>query len=282
MYAKKLKARAHGRHYQSSRSGSLSYRRPRRNARPAKARPRANSRRVFLISLFCLAQVLFFTSELFAIREVSISGATRLGDQAILEQAHIPAGSTFWTVSPSSLQNRLSHLHELAQAQVSFNFPGHLNIAVEERQARYRVAMTAAEPKWLVCDVEGVVLNLPKAPRDLPRILIDAPVIEAARLDAETIFAINESVRWLRGAFQQRPWFYQLDKRQQITVKVPINGRPLVVKVGQVERMDYKVSVLKLLLEKLASEKKTATLIDLRYSSPVVKLEEKKQDLNTD
>lgn len=262
--------------------GALTLRRPRRSVKAPKPRPRSKhgARRLFLVALFLLAQAIFINSDLFLIHTVTIEGQQSLSEDYIREQLALPEQAKYWSTSLSNLHLRLSKVHQLAESEVKFVFPGRLEVDVVERQPTYRVAMLEAAPTYYDMDEAGMVLGKSSVDRsgELPKILVETPIHEGLSVSREMSFAVNESVRWLSGVFQPAPWFYTVDADHQVSLKTTFRGSTLTVKVGQIERMDYKVQVLELLLKKLVKQNKSAEEIDLRYSTPVVKLREVKGD----
>lgn len=229
-------------------------------------------RRIFLCLLFLLAQGVFFTSELFTIHDVSVTGLRHLHREAILTEGGLREGISLWAVTPKSVERRLNTLHQVEQASVSFEVPGRVDVVVQERPARYLAAMMAAKPTWFEIDREGVVLRPAGKGNKLPRLLVEQAVIEGTRIDPVMVATGREAVAWVEGILPDHSWFYQVDRRYGVTVKSTVQGTPLTIKLGQMERMEYKMSVLKALLARQKNPKEKATAIDLRYASPVIKL----------
>ncbi len=271
----KLKTR---RHLTQRRRGGLVYKKSRRQ--PSNKRrevPTPNPRRVFLFSLFVLAQLIFLGSELFDIRDITVSGQTSISRADLLEQAGLSEQARFWSVSPERMQTRLLQFHELKKAEVERVFPSLVTISVSQRSPRFQVAMTAQEPEWYESDPDGVVLQKAGSDSKLPRVMLDQPVVKGQRLTREGAFAVRESVRWLHGLIPGPPWFYHIDENYEVTAKTTFQGSALTVKVGQVERMAYKADVFKALLEKLKAQKHSVEMIDLRYATPVVRMRPEKE-----
>lgn len=229
-------------------------------------------RRVFLCLLFLLAQMVFFSSELFAVHDVSVTGLRHVNRDFVLAESGLQEGDSLWTLTPQSLERRIKALHQIEHASVSFEIPGRVGVAVQERPARYLAAMVEGKPRWFEIDREGVVLRPAPEGSKLPRLLLEQPVIEGSRVDPVMVATAREAVAWVEGLLPSHSWFYQVDRRYGVTVKSSIHGSPLTIKLGQMERMEYKMSVLKALLKRQKNPKERATAIDLRYASPVVKL----------
>lgn len=270
----KLKTRRHLTH---GRRGGVVYRKPRRAKGPRREAFTASPRRLFLIFLFLVAQLIFAGSELFNIRDISISGVSPITNEALLEQARLGPDANYWSVSPDTIERRLLSFHELRTVDVERVFPGMVSIRVAQRHPRYQVAMTAAKPEWFQADADGVILGKATADSKFPRIMVDQPVVQGARLPRESAFAVRESVRWLHTLLPGKPISYHVDANYEVTIKTLYRGVTLSIKVGQMERMEYKAGVLKALAGQFKSQKGQFELVDLRYATPVVRLKAEKK-----
>lgn len=242
-------------------------------ARPPRVRRRRPLvRRWFLFLLFVLGQMVFFSSSLFTVHTIRVTGSKHVSRQAILEQSGLSRGMSLWALSPDLVQRRLASLYQLAQARVSFDFPGRVTIRVQERKPRYLVAMEGADSKWYEVGHDGMVLRPARGHHGLPRLVIDSAVIPGIRIDEAAIFAGREAAAWLSGVLPRKARFYQVDQRDAVSVKTTFEGVPVTIRLGQIERMDYKVRVLKAMLARLKKHRQRVSLIDLRFNSPVVRL----------
>ncbi|NMA29207.1 MAG: hypothetical protein GX934_15735, partial [Burkholderiales bacterium] len=67
------------------------------------------------------------------------------------------------------------------------------------------------------------------------------------------------------------PTAYMLDEIRSLSVESRLLGTPVLIHVGPLQGMEYKMHVLRALIDRIKSEGRPVVLIDLRYSSPVVR-----------
>ncbi|HXE73045.1 MAG TPA: FtsQ-type POTRA domain-containing protein [Candidatus Nitrosotenuis sp.] len=244
-------------------SGSYGLRRPLRTRSPSVPA----GRKIFLVLLFLIAQGLFAFSGVFRLGSIEVEGSRRVPRELILAQAELPPGALLWTLSPTAIARRVETLTGVQRAQVRLGLPGRVTIAVQERQPVIQVSTSAAGP-WLEVDAEGVVLG-PTAPSArLPRLRLEQAV--EGRLETARIRPVLKALPWLTATLPEPVRYFQVDARGSLTAHTTHGGQPLVVRVGPVTGMDYKMHVLRAILERLKEEKTLAASIDLRFSSPVV------------
>jgi len=225
-------------------------------------------RRISLVVLFLVAQALFLSSHLFRLQEVEVRGNVRLTRAAILRQAALPDGSYLWALSPRRITQRLQGLREVRSASVSLALPGRVLLEVHERQP---VALVSGiQGTWVEVDADGVLLGPAAGPQSLPRLKIAALEASRGRIAPAPILLALKARQWLEPNLPAPATGYTLDETRSISVETRFLGTPVVIKVGAVQGMDYKMHVLRALTDRLKSEGRPVVVIDLRYSSPVV------------
>jgi cell division protein FtsQ len=128
--------------------------------------------------------LVWFSSYL-SVRSVEVSGADRLGNDAVLAAAEVPDGEPLARVDIATVQARVQALADVRSAEVTRTWPDTITIAVQERTP---VAVVEIGGRLRGLDVEGVVFrDYRSVPDGLPR--VETPVdtgrdalLEAARV----------------------------------------------------------------------------------------------------
>lgn len=101
------------------------------------------------------AIVWIYTSDLFAVTDVRVLGATRLSEKQVITLAAIPKGVTLLRLPSADIVKRVRSDPWVADAQVSRDFPHAVTITVQERKPF--AAVEVGRLAYLV-DKTGVVL----------------------------------------------------------------------------------------------------------------------------
>ena len=253
-------------------------RRTRRTGRPTRRMPTGPghgkarlARTVSLVFLFGVAQVLFLFSHLFCLSDVVVRGNHRLTTQAILKQAGLPEGAYLWMLSPQRITQRLAGLREVRSASVSLALPGRVVLEVRERQAVALVSQAGSNGPWFEVDAEGVILGPEGASRDLPRVKLEVLAPGQARVEPTPLLLVLRARSWVEPSLPGPAEAYQVDATLNLSVETHLLRTPVVIRLGTLESMEYKMHVLRALAERLKSEARPALVIDLRFPSPVVR-----------
>jgi len=235
---------------------------------PGRAR---RARKVSLVGLFLLGQVLFLFSHVFRLEEVVVRGHQRLSEQAVVRQAALAPGTYLWALSPRRIAARLHGLREVRTVSVSLALPGRVTLEIRERQPVAVLAASDGAGPWLEVDAEGVLLGQARAPVTVPRLKLKG--LDPARgvVDATPILVALKARRWLEPNLPAPAEGYLVDDARAVSVETRLLGTPLVVRVGPLQNMEYKMHVLRAIIDRLKTERRAAVVIDLRYSSPVVR-----------
>ncbi|MBZ0253550.1 MAG: FtsQ-type POTRA domain-containing protein, partial [Candidatus Methylomirabilis sp.] len=229
-------------------------------------------RKFSLLLFFAIAQGLFLMSPLFRLSEVEVAGNDRLSDRKILEQADLAPGSYLWALSPTGIENRLMELRELKSASVGLAMPGRVVLNVRERDPVMLVSSKGQPGRWYEADTEGVILGPVRAgSAGLPRLLLPAAVPASRKIDPTPVLVALKARTWVEESLPGKVRSYEVDDLQSVSVGTEFLGTPIVVRVGTLQSMDYKMHILRAILDRLTSEKRKVASVDLRFSSPVVK-----------
>lgn len=94
----------------------------------------AVTRKMFVLGVFLVAQVVFLTSAIFRVQAVEVVGNVRLSDALIRSQADIGLQDSLLTVPLKAVARSVECLHWVHHATVYRLLPGRICIRVEERK----------------------------------------------------------------------------------------------------------------------------------------------------
>ena len=229
------------------------------------------ARQFSLLLLFAMAQGLFLFSPLFRLAEVVVRGNERLSNEAVARQAKLEPGSYLWALSPDEVGKRVLALREIRTASVSLSVPGRITLDVREREPVALVTRAPGPCRWFEVDSEGVILGPARVPGPLPRVRLEGEVPPQGRVDPVPLLLALKARTWLEPSLPGPVEVYEVDETQSVSAWTRFLDVPVEVQVGPLQDMDYKMHVLRALLERLKAEKRLALAIDLRFKSPVVR-----------
>jgi cell division protein FtsQ len=120
---------------------------------------------IFFITLLC---VLFFQSTLSKISEVQIVGQEHVSIDEIGQAAAIKPGDHFFSVSSSSVGERIKALRMIESVEVTKHFPGKIHIEVKEYpKVAYQINENG-QVEALLADASVVRVSAPTAALDMP------------------------------------------------------------------------------------------------------------------
>lgn len=95
-----------------------------------------------IVVVLAIAFAVLFNSSVFAIEEVTVSGANHLTSEELTESAAVPAGSTLLNVDAGGIASRLESNPWVHSVSVDRVFPHTLNLSVTERSISAVVEVT--------------------------------------------------------------------------------------------------------------------------------------------
>ncbi len=244
-----------------------------RETRVLKERPRrlVPLRKLFLVGLFFLGQGLFFFSELFHLNRIEVHGLCDLTREQVISHAQLTKGSPVWLLSPATVAERVAAIHAVKSVAVEVRLPGTVEMVVQERRPRFLVG-SPASPELYLADDQGFLLRKALLPSSHPRVMVAEPLAEGGRLSQGIVPIAGETLALLHGIVPGKPALIAIDSLEAVTVETTWQGWPLTLRLGTLEHRDYKRQLLQALWARLPASKGRPVLLDLRYSSPVVKV----------
>lgn len=229
------------------------------------------ARKLSLLILFGIAQGLFLFSPLFRLAEIDVQGLDRLSRPAVIRQASLAPGSYLWALSPRGISERLRSLPEVQTASVRMAVPGKVTLAIRERQPVALLSRAGGPSVTYEVDAEGVILGRVRQRGKLPNLRVEHPVPASGRIDPTPILIAMKARTWVEANLRTPVLAYEIDDLQTVTVSTRFLNTPLSIRMGTLQNMDYKMHILRAIMERLEKEKRPALTIDLRFSSPVVR-----------
>jgi cell division septal protein FtsQ len=111
------------------------YRQQQRNMARRKRRLPGRAFAAFaVLAILAVAAFLVYQSPLFAVKEVRLEGAQRLGSERLTELAAVPEGSTLLRLDTEGIRERLGSDPWIASVEVRRSFPSTVVLTVTERQ----------------------------------------------------------------------------------------------------------------------------------------------------
>ena len=155
------------------------------------------------------------TIEYFTIRDVQITGLTRMTAQEVLDQADVHQGMNLLAVNMENVESQLRGSPWIESAQVTRVLPDTLKIRVSEREPSYLVQY---EDSLCYADDEGRIIDKVKPDKfvSLPQVEVESgmerhlPILEELRravADKASPFGLDQ-VAWIRLS-----WRYGLEIR---------------------------------------------------------------------
>ena len=251
----------------ATRSSKVPIRRPREGA---------STRKLFLLAVFLVAQAIFFTSAMFRVQTVEVTGAQHLSDAAVRAQASLPLEGHLFAVPLRAIEERVRSLHWVSEAAVRRYMPGRIQIRVRERVPALAVAYGSDVQEfptgWFIVSDDGMVLAPAGARGDerLPRVLVPSPLLVGRRLTADLVSTVTQTLAAVPAPLGSSLRELRADEQGQLYLTFDMLEHPVEVRLGTSERSTYKFQILQALSTRLVHEGRAVAYIDLRYNDPAV------------
>jgi cell division protein FtsQ len=227
--------------------------RARERAVPKKKRKKKNFVLNIVIVILVLVGLYFLAvSELFAIETIRVksSGGHFTGAE-IAEMSGIKKGDNLWKTRTGKAAEQLEKDPYIAEAEISREPPGVIEITIQEREENYAIAVADG---FAVLDWSGMVLRLADKAPDIPLIegVETSKTVTGSAIESPRELLLADAVKLLRDTEKNGLYF----KRVVITgvsVKAYIYDT-LSVK-GRLENVDADLDKVKLVLLDLRKQK---------------------------
>ena len=207
----------------------------------------------------------FFVSDSFYVYEATVLGSTLVSAEEIMRQTNMEGFSIFF-MDPQELEEAISRVPDIREAEVQLSLPNRMMVNVRERQAL--VVWHTGQERYGVDD-EGTVVSLPTEgePSVLIRDLDSTPRQPGEHIDLDIIAAAERYQALLPG-------FTEFGYSQQYGLSLE-NEQGWRIHLGGSEGAEVKVAIMRALVERLESQGAAVEFIDLRFpDSPHYRLAE--------
>jgi cell division protein FtsQ len=220
---------------------------------------------VALLASLGLVGWLVYQSPLLQVRSVSVTGAQNL-DPAVVAQVSGLKGQNILQADTAAAKSRLLALPAVKDVSISRRWPGRMLVRVEERQP-WGYWQVKEQP--YVIDDQGVVLDDMRPADGAPTIFeLDSERRLAAgdRVDADAVFLSRQLIEESPRALKQNVTRLEYSEHSGLTVAFDGGLRATF---GDSRDLDYKLSVLYVLLEKAQAQSFAVHSVDLRFGENV-------------
>jgi len=208
---------------------------------------------------------LVYQSPLFQIRTVSVSGAETL-DPAMLASVSGLKGQNILQVNTEAAKQRLLALPMVADVSVQKKWPGKIVVNVTERHAW---GYWQIKDQTYVIDDQGVVLDDVRPDDGAPTIVeIDSErrLAPGDQVDADAVALSKQLIDEAPSALQRNVVGLEYSDHSGLTVSFDGGLRATF---GDSRDLDYKLSVLYVLLDKAQTQGLAVNSVDLRFGETV-------------
>jgi cell division protein FtsQ len=208
---------------------------------------------------------LVYQSPLFQVRTVAVNGTQTL-DPAMLASVSGLKGQNILQVDAEAAKQRLLALPGVADVSVHRQWPGKMVLDVTERQAW---GYWQIKDQTYVIDDQGVVLDDVRPDEGAPTVVqVDSEqrLAPGDRVDADAVALSKELIDEAPTALQRTVTGLEYSDHSGLTVSFDGGLRATF---GDSHDLDYKLSVLYVLLDKAQTQGLAVNNVDLRFGETV-------------
>ncbi len=235
---------------------------------------------VFLLSIFVIAQMIFFTSDFFALRTIEINGSDKISHEEIVQTAGFPLGNNILFLNSDLYRNKIGKILWIKDVHLEKIYPGGVRITVTERNPVISVSCQRDAGTRFAVDDEGVILSEVNKDKDkdLPNLQLPEEIKVGNRIDKSLIKTILTFFTWLSPDMAAQVTTFTIEKSSQISFYFLLNDHPVEVKIGDLQDVKQKIEILQKILDEMKGKSQQLVYIDLRYKEPVVRMNDRKDD----
>jgi cell division protein FtsQ len=233
----------------------------------ARSRRRKIAMRIGVVVVILLAIWAAFLSPLLRVRAVEVAGADHTTKAEIVDAVGLENNENLLLLSADEVATRVSALPWVKSVEIDRMLPGTVRVRVRERRPALVLSLGAA--LWTI-DSSGRVLSSGEVPGHSLPVLAGvsvgtvAPGVDLRTPEASTAL---EVWRKLPAPIKSKVEAIFAPTIERVTLSLEEGTQ---VRYGAAEDMSAKNEVLRALLQRLASEDRIATYIDVRVPSNVV------------
>ena len=218
-----------------------------------------------LLASVALVGWLIYQSPLLQVRQVSVSGAESLDPAAVAELSGLK-GQNIVSADTGTAKSRLLTLSAVKGVSISRRWPGRMLVRLEERHP-WGYWQVKEQP--YVIDDEGVVLDDVRPDEGAPTIFerdSERRLVAGDRVDADALTLSRQLIDAAPRALKRNVVGLEYSEHSGLTVAFDGGLRATF---GDSRDLDYKLSVLYVLLEKAQEQSFAVNSVDLRFGDSV-------------
>ncbi|MFP4499333.1 MAG: cell division protein FtsQ/DivIB [Vulcanimicrobiota bacterium] len=231
-------------------------------------------KKVFILFIFIMAQLLFYYSDFFKLKDITIHGNSRVTNEQILKTANIPLDHNIITLPMNTFRKRLNTIHWIKDVKINWSVPGKVDIFVSERKPVILARQNGRPNAWFCLDEYGMALyKTNRNDKNYPRMVIEEPLAVGKPIDSTHILAVRNIDDFIPVDIKENFQYYLVDSHGEV-VAIAETANKYKIKFGKDRNIEKKVSRLKAILDMIDNKKIRVKYIDVRYDTPTILPEE--------
>lgn len=217
-------------------------------------------------------------SSLFKVKDINISGIEKVKREEVLRKAKLRPADKFYNISKKDRINSIKSIPYVKDVKMTFNLGGKVNINIVERKPYYQIQ----KKDYNLIDSDFRIIDTTK---DKNSNLMDIYGLDIENLkvgdyilrdkDSQEKVMLLEKLR--DSKFNLEGNIKSVSLLDSISTFVTVDG--IKVEFGSYNNIDYKLNMLKLILEDIKNTGKNVSLIEMEKSeNPIVVEKDTKEE----
>lgn len=217
-------------------------------------------------------------SSLFKVKDINISGIEKVKREEVLRKAKLGLADKFYNISKKDRINSIKSIPYVKDVKLTFNLGGKVNINIVERKPYYQIQ----KKDYNLIDSDFRIIDTTK---DKNSNLMDIYGLDIENLkvgdyilrdrDSQEKVMLLEKLR--DSKFNLEGNIKSVSLLDSISTFVTVDG--IKVEFGSYNNIDYKLNILKLILEDIKNTGKNVSLIEMEKSeNPIVVEKDTKEE----
>ncbi len=118
---------------------------------------------IFVLLIFLI--ILLFSSNLFNIKTIDVSGNVKLSDEKIISLSSLELYTNIFKFKKTNIEKKIKENSYIENVKITRRFPNTVNIEIEEREARY---MLQFADSYVYINNQGYMLEISNEKLELP------------------------------------------------------------------------------------------------------------------
>lgn len=231
-------------------------------------------RKIFLIIIFTIAQLIFFISPAFKISSIVVLGCDKNVGNEVRSKVSSYYDKHLLIVNTRGIKENLITIHKIKNIDVTKKLPSSIYINITQRNPILQIKTAGLNQLVFLCDDEGVILEQTEKPNDLlPIITLQDKILIGKKIPSERIKAGLSVFNTKNNNINNLIKEVTIDENNNLTLEVQYKKDTFIVKIGKTEDINEKYKILENILQTFDTQGKGYEYIDLRFKEPAIKLE---------